>query len=311
MNDAAPLVSICLPTRNGAESIPGVVRSVLSQDHADLELVISDNASTDDTQSVCQELALSDLRIRYFRQAENIGLLANFVFALARSRGSFVRWIGDDDWLSPDYASRCLAALSAHPDAVLATTEIEYTDTSGAVSTSASYTGAQLASPDPVVRVEAILDALNAGTFVVDPLYALMRRRDIVDIPRQNMFQEDQLYAVKLALLAPWVHVPQVLAGRSTSTVRSSVTLRRLDVPAWQLRVRTSLLCSGIIREIASSRLTQGQKREAYAAVRRFYVRRQATIARHRYHRVRRVARGAFSASPAEKSARDDAMESS
>jgi hypothetical protein len=311
VNEAAPLVSICLPARNGAESIVGVVLSVLNQDHADLELVISDNASSDDTQSVCQELARSDPRIRYFRQAENIGLLANFVFALSESRGTFVRWIGDDDWLSPDYTSRCLAALSAHPEAVLATTQIEYTDMSGVVSASAPYTGSLLASPDPVERFIAILDMLNASTFVVDPLYALMRRRDIVDIPRRNVFQEDQLFAVKLALLAPWAHVPQVLAGRSTSTVHSSVTARRLGVPAWQPRARTSLLCSGIIREIASSRLTQRQKGEAYAAVRRFYVRRQATIARHRYHRVRRVARGAFSASPAATSARDDAMESS
>jgi glycosyltransferase involved in cell wall biosynthesis len=297
MSDATSLVSICLPARNAAESIANVVRSVLNQDHTDLELVISDNASTDDTESVCRELARSDRRIVYVRQSENIGLLANFVFTLSRSRGSFVRWIGDDDWLGPDYVSRCLTALSARPDALLATTQIQYTDSDGAVSTSNSYTGVELASPDPMDRFDAILEVLNASTFVVDPLYALIRRRQIVEIPRENMFHEDQLYAVKLALVAPWVHVPQILAGRSTTNVHGSVTARRLDVPGWQLRARTSLLCRGIVRDIRSSQLTDAQKRHAYAAVGRFYLRRQLNIAQHRYHRVRQVAGSAYTAS--------------
>jgi glycosyltransferase involved in cell wall biosynthesis len=299
VGDADHLVSIGLPVRNGADSIAAVVRSVLAQDHPNLELVISDNASTDDTESLCRELARSDHRIVYHRQRQNIGLLANFVFTLSRARGSFVRWIGDDDWLSPDYVSRCLAALSAHPEAILATTQIEYTGPDGNVAKSTAYTGAELASSDPMIRYDAMLDVLNASTFVVDPLYALFRRERIVDIPRRNMFHEDQLYAVKLALKGPWVHVPHVLAGRSTTNVHGSVTARTLGVPGWELRARTSLLCRGIVREIESGPFTREQRRHAYASLRRFYVRRQLTIARHRYGRVRRVAGSAYAASRA------------
>ena len=104
-----------------------MVQSVLAQDTGDLELVITDNASTDDTESVCRALARADGRIRYVRQPQNIGLLPNFMFALTESRGCYFRWIGDDDWLATDYLSRCLAALADRPDAVLATTRIEYT----------------------------------------------------------------------------------------------------------------------------------------------------------------------------------------
>jgi hypothetical protein len=297
VNDADDFVSICLPVRNGADSIAAVVRSVVAQDHSNLELVISDNASTDDTESVCRELAQSDHRIVYHRQPENVGLLANFVFTLSRARGSFVRWIGDDDWLSPDYVSRGVAALSARPEAILATTGIEYTSPDGDVSTSTAYTGVELGSPDPMIRYDAILGVLNASTFVVDPLYALLRRQRIVGIPRHNMFHEDQLYAVKLALNAPWVHVPQVLARRSTTNVHGSVTARSLGVPAWQLRARTSLLCRGIVRDIQSGPFTPEQRRHAYASLRRFYVQRQLIIARHRYHRVRGIAGSAYAAS--------------
>jgi glycosyltransferase involved in cell wall biosynthesis len=299
MSDASPLVSICLPARNGADSIAAVVRSVLLQDHANLELIISDNASTDDTESVCRELARSDSRIVYHRQAENIGLLANFVFTLSRSRGTFIRWIGDDDWLCPDYVSRCVTALSARPEALLATTQIEYVDSDGTVSAPTSYGGFELGSPDPLERFDAVLEILNASTFVVDPLYALMRRRRILDISRKNMFHEDELYAVKLALAAPWVHVPLILAGRNTTHVHGSVTARRLALPAWQLRARTSLLCQGIVREIATSELDKEQKRHAYTSIRRFYLRRQLTIAQHRYRRIRRVAGSAYAAARA------------
>ena len=56
------LVSVCLPVRNGGQTIAAVADSVLGQTYSDVELVISDNASTDDTEAVCRELAARDLR---------------------------------------------------------------------------------------------------------------------------------------------------------------------------------------------------------------------------------------------------------
>src|SRR5690349_16413856 len=103
-NDA--LVSIGLPVFNGARTLEAVVRSVLAQDHERLELVISDNASTDDTQILCRDLAAADRRIAYHRQPTNVGVLANFVQAARLSKGTLFRWIGDDDWLAPNYVSR-------------------------------------------------------------------------------------------------------------------------------------------------------------------------------------------------------------
>ena len=90
------LVSVCLPVRNGAERLPVVIGSVLAQTHENLELVVSDNASTDGTENVCRELAASDPRIVYRRHAANVGLLNNFISAMQLSRGGFFRWIGHD-----------------------------------------------------------------------------------------------------------------------------------------------------------------------------------------------------------------------
>src|SRR2546421_9664485 len=90
------LVSIGLPVRNAGDRITEVVRSVLAQDHQNVELVISDNASTDDTEDVCRALAKEDSRIAYHRQAENIGLLNNFMAVIAPARRTHFPSIRDD-----------------------------------------------------------------------------------------------------------------------------------------------------------------------------------------------------------------------
>ena len=100
MDDTKTVVSVGLPVRNGAERIEHVVRSVLDQDHENLELVICDNASTDDTEELCRELANQDSRIVYHRNPVNIGLLNNFIRVMQLSSGTFFRWVGDDDWLA-------------------------------------------------------------------------------------------------------------------------------------------------------------------------------------------------------------------
>ena len=81
-----PLVSVGLPVRNAEDRVATAIRSVLEQDHADLELVVSDNASTDGTEDVCRELARSDPRVRYVRQPLDLGILGNFRATLGSRR---------------------------------------------------------------------------------------------------------------------------------------------------------------------------------------------------------------------------------
>src|SRR5207247_7417863 len=105
-----------IPTFNRFEILKRAVESVLSQDYADLELVISDNASTDGTQAWCDDLARRDGRVRYIRQPLNLGSGANFAEVFRNARGRFYMVLGDDDWLDETYISRCSAVLLAHKD---------------------------------------------------------------------------------------------------------------------------------------------------------------------------------------------------
>jgi glycosyltransferase involved in cell wall biosynthesis len=280
------LVSIGLPIRNAAPTVEGVVQSVLSQTHGELELIISDNDSSDDTHSVCRRLADVDPRVVYHRQPRNIGLLANFQFVLNESRGEYFRWIGDHDALEADYARQCVAMLEQAPDALLTTTHIAYVGPEGLTETDYSYDGRAMSSDDPVDRLDAMLTYLNESYLLVDPLYAMMRRVRVQGIVRRNMLREDQLYSTKLALAGKWAHVPELLASRHTGPARLPALARRLELPAWQVRVTNSLLCYEILREVERSGLDPGQRRRARASVVRFYRRRQAHVIRRRVRRL-------------------------
>src|SRR5687767_11052901 len=86
-----PKVSIGMPVYNGANYIRRSIRSILDQDYRNLELVISDNASTDETEAICREMAATDDRIRYFRNEVNLGAAKNYNRVFELAQGEFFK----------------------------------------------------------------------------------------------------------------------------------------------------------------------------------------------------------------------------
>jgi len=86
----------------------------------DLSIFVVDNASTDDTQDICQEFSKKDDRVKYVTQSSNIGASANFAEVLRRASGEYFMWLGDDDWMDASYVSHCVPLLRADPDVALA-----------------------------------------------------------------------------------------------------------------------------------------------------------------------------------------------
>jgi hypothetical protein len=288
MKPSDALVSVGLPVRNGAHQVPEVVRSVLAQDYERIELVISDNASTDLTEDVCRELVRTDSRIVYHRHPDNVGLLNNFISAIQIAKGAYFRWIGDDDWLAPDFVSRTLECFAEDERQLVVTTRIAYTNPNGDTSSDDSYDGALMASLDPVERLTEMMRLLNESHLLIDPLYGLVRREPVAAIPRRNILREDEVFAAKLALAGPWGHVPLILGGRKTKVQRLSQVASGLGVPGWQAHMATTLQCREILRWISQSELADSQKRQARGAVRRMYLRRQVRTYAHRGHKLGR-----------------------
>jgi glycosyltransferase involved in cell wall biosynthesis len=99
MDRSRPAVSIGMPVYNGEIFIREALDSLLAQTFANFELIISDNTSTDATESICRNYAEQDSRVRYIRQQENRGALPNFQFVLNEARGEYFMWAAcDDKW---------------------------------------------------------------------------------------------------------------------------------------------------------------------------------------------------------------------
>ncbi|MCH2076447.1 MAG: glycosyltransferase [Rhodobacteraceae bacterium] len=115
---SAPKVSLGLPVYNGENFLAEALDCLLAQTFTDFELIISDNASTDFTQSICEEYAEKDRRIKYFRQPENRGAGANYDFTFYKAQAPYFRWCTHDDLMGDDFLEACVAHLDAHPEAV-------------------------------------------------------------------------------------------------------------------------------------------------------------------------------------------------
>lgn len=104
-----PLVTIAIPTYNRADGyLFGALTSAVAQTYRNLEIIVSDNCSTDDTQHVVR--SVTDERIRYVRHPENIGAVNNWNFCVDQAKGVYFLLLHDDDLIDPDYVDSCIRA---------------------------------------------------------------------------------------------------------------------------------------------------------------------------------------------------------
>lgn len=117
---AVPRLSLGLPVYNASQFLRECMDSILAQTFDDFELIVCDNASTDDTVQIIEEYMRRDRRISLHRAASNQGAAANFNWAFQLARAEYFKWCAGDDVLEPDYLERCMKALESDPGAVLA-----------------------------------------------------------------------------------------------------------------------------------------------------------------------------------------------
>jgi len=124
----SPRVSIGMPVRNGQKYIREAIDSIRAQTFSDWELVICDNASTDNTESIVREYAQRDARIRYHKNERDIGPAGNHNVCFKLARGEYFRWHAHDDLIGADYLARCVELLDNDPTIVVAHTKTAIVD---------------------------------------------------------------------------------------------------------------------------------------------------------------------------------------
>jgi glycosyltransferase involved in cell wall biosynthesis len=280
------MLSIGLAVRNGRDTVGRCIESVLSQDFTDLELIISDNASDDETIATVESYAHADRRVRASVNPVNIGSHENMNRVLAAARGTYFRWISADDWLEPGCLSACVQGLASQPDAIGVTSWFTIHTAEG-LTRYEEYGGEFPSSPDPARRFERMLWFFHAGDAKYDPIYGVYRRDRLMRSHRIRPIERtDWLLCAELALMGPIIHLHERLAHRTRDypVGRQRTALRRRLDPARAGQLPTSP--QGLARELfalaVASDLSDEQLRRCRRAVRLFWAREVARVSRAR-----------------------------
>ena len=208
-----PKVTIGLPVYNGERHLRRALDCLLAQDYGRIELLISDNASTDRTRSICEEYAARDARIKLNLNETNIGISGNFQLVLDRARGKYFMWAAHDDVWAKGFVGAMVSELENHPDAAVAMSAVERLHENGTPLDLVRHEGN--ANPNVMTPFQLAL-ALAEGSPHHLFVYGLFRteflRQVFENFPR--VIAADRLMMIQASLSARFRYVDEVLHTR-------------------------------------------------------------------------------------------------
>ena len=194
MTKALPIVSIIIPAYNTAPYIHRAIESSLRQTHKNIEVIVIDDGSTDDTLKVAQEYASRDGRVRVFTQ-ENAGVSVARNYGIREARGEYMIFLDSDDWLEDEAVAVFLDAQMKYPDKVIASVIYSvYPDDEHHVFHRAQANS--YSSPQIFGSVAEVITAFHAYTPPVRFFHTAATKIFISEIIREHniMFPEDIHY---------------------------------------------------------------------------------------------------------------------
>jgi glycosyltransferase involved in cell wall biosynthesis len=208
-----PRVSIGMPVYNGERFLKEALHSILAQTFEDFELIISDNASTDGTQKICQAYAAQDRRIRYYRNEQNLGAAWNYNRVFELSTGEYFKWVAYDDLYASEYLERCVEVLDHHPAVILCYPRTTIIDEHGK-RIEDYFDGLNLRSPRPHQRYAHYHNRFRSGgkcNAVLGVIRAsILRMTPLI----KNYVSSDKILLGELALLGEFYEIPEHLFFR-------------------------------------------------------------------------------------------------
>ncbi|MFH7030262.1 MAG: glycosyltransferase family 2 protein [Heteroscytonema crispum UTEX LB 1556] len=126
-----PLVSVIIPTYNRPEYLKQAIASAVKQTYTNIEIIVSDNCSKENTQAIVE--SFGDSRIRFWRQPTNVGMFANQMHAFKMAQGKYVASLHDDDMWNEDFLEKLVPPLEENSDLVLAFCDQYIVDARGTI----------------------------------------------------------------------------------------------------------------------------------------------------------------------------------
>ena len=206
------LVSVVIPVFNRDKLIKACVNSALNQTYPNVEIIIYDNCSTDNTWAIVQQLAESCENITIFQQSENVGPVRNWYSAISMAKGELVKILFSDDLIYPTFLVETVSKFTDNIGFV--TTSFDMGPSSDDAIVSNDWPGV-----DGVISSATYIDnALSRFAFLVSPGAAIFRTSDVIEVfeeeipsPRLSNFKAhgagpDLLIFLKIAVKYPSVY---------------------------------------------------------------------------------------------------------
>jgi glycosyltransferase involved in cell wall biosynthesis len=203
-----PLVSIGVPVYNGEQFIREALDSILAQTYTHLEVIVSDNASTDNTGAICRDYAARDPRICYYRNPTNINVNVNFCRVFELSSGEYFMWAAADDVKPKTAVEDCLRALLGNKNAVMAHGPV-LIKVDGRENFIERTNEVCLSDFSAWKRISAFTKGIKHNGI----LYGLYKRDALAKCTFRDTYGDDYLLCLQMCLLGPleYVRTPMIV----------------------------------------------------------------------------------------------------
>lgn len=228
MNESSPLVSIGVAIYNEEKFLVSALESLVSQDYPNIEIIISDNASTDATQEICTSFASRYPSIHYYRSEINHGAFQNACTVIEKSQGRYFMYAAGHDLWDSTFISKAVSVMEGDPEVVLCYSRAIRIDENG-TRLGLGKNCWDLRDMRLADRITYLVNNISGG----DPCYGLIRLHIIkkfVETYRTFVWGHDQVMLAYFASCGTIAHLPEPLfSWRMTDN--ENVEDRKKSVP--------------------------------------------------------------------------------
>lgn len=231
----SPLVSIGIPIFNEGTFIQQSLDALLTQDYQNIEIIISDNASTDETEKICVEYAAKYEWVHYHRFNKNQGPAKNFDYVLQAATGKYFMWAAGHDLWAKNYLSACIEMLENHPTAIIAYGSSQWINEQNETF-GRQYGWVDTRGMDIIARYFTIF----WGN--MHPILGVIRTKAIQNCPIYNTVGADLILLSNLILKGDFIHAVNTQWSRREFRVENNYEDKLKRYKSQEYRLASSIL---------------------------------------------------------------------